>query len=33
MSYLGMLIYVILNDTYLHYINYSVIKYMCVCIL
>jgi hypothetical protein len=32
MSYLTMLIYDILNDTYLYYINYNVIKYMCVCI-
>jgi hypothetical protein len=29
---LTMLIYEILNDTYLYYINYNVIKYMCVCI-
>jgi hypothetical protein len=27
-----MLIYEILNDTYLYIINYIVIKYMCVCI-
>jgi hypothetical protein len=25
-----MLIYEILNDTYLYYINYNVIKYMCI---
>jgi hypothetical protein len=25
-----MLIYEILNDTYLYYINYNVIKYMCM---
>jgi hypothetical protein len=25
-----MLIYEILNDIYLYYINYSVIKYMCM---
>jgi hypothetical protein len=27
-----MLIYEILNGTYLYYINYIVIKYMCICI-
>jgi hypothetical protein len=30
MSYLTMLIYEILNGIYLYYINYSVIKYMCM---
>ena len=30
MSYLTMLIYEILNVIYLYYINYSVIKYMCM---
>jgi hypothetical protein len=32
MSYLIMLIYYKLNDTYLYYINYNVIKYMCMYI-
>jgi hypothetical protein len=32
MSYLTMLIHDILNDTYIYYINYDVIKYMCACI-
>jgi hypothetical protein len=27
-----MLIYEMLNGTYLYYINYNVIKYMCICI-
>jgi hypothetical protein len=31
MNYLIMLIYYKLNDTYLYYINYSVIS-ICVCI-
>jgi hypothetical protein len=30
MSYLTMPIYDILNDTYLYYINYNVIKYIYV---
>jgi hypothetical protein len=32
MSYLTMLIYEILNDTCLCYINYNVIKYMGMCV-
>ena len=32
MSYLIMFIYEILNGTYLYYINYNVIKYMCMYI-
>ena len=32
MSYLTMLVYERLNDTYLYYINYNVIKYMCMYI-
>jgi hypothetical protein len=31
-SYLIMLIYYKLNDTYLYYINYNIIKYMCMYI-
>jgi hypothetical protein len=32
MHCLTMLIYDILNDTYLYYINYNVVQYMCMYI-